>query len=679
MGKPSILHIDFESRSTVDLQEVGLDNYARHSHTDIWCMAYAFDDESVDLWVPGLEGLPDRIREHVRNGLEVIAHNVSFELALWNAIVKKQYGGPSLLPSSCSCTMTMAYNMALPGALDTAAAAVGLGLDKDQGGRRIMLQMCRPRTEIPLTWWDTPEKLASLYAYCKQDVEVERQLYKKLLPLSAREKRVWLLDYTINNTGIGIDLDAVKSAMKLVEYEQKRLNDTLRVITGGAVSSVTEVAGIKKWARSQGVDVVSLSKADVIEVLMDEMLPDSVREVLSIRQEAGRSSISKLSKILSASSLDLRLRNTLQYYGANTGRWAGRLVQVHNLPKPKIKSEEIIDEAFKILRYNPDPETAAGIIYTITGSVSDVLVSMLRGMFVAEEGSSFIAGDFSNIEGRMLAWEAGENWKLKAFSEYDESTGPDLYKLAYGKSFGIPTIEVSNAQRDIGKVMELACGYQGGVGAFQTMARVYNVTVSDEKAEKIKNAWREAHPAIVSYWKDVEQAAIAAILNPGLECPAGPKGRQVIYLRRGSFLMCKLPSQRVLFYPYPELREVITPWGSKKEVLTYKTVPSQTAKLVADSANTAKWARVSTYGGKLVENVTQALARDILADAMLRLDEAGFKIVLHVHDEIVSEMPSMGISVAKDRFCDIMAECPPWAIGLPISVKSWHAKRYKKD
>ncbi len=668
----TVLHADFETRSTLDLQEVGLDNYASHPSTDILCMAFAFDDSLVDTWAPGIEPLPQIVHEHVYNGGEFVAHNAAFELAIWNNIVRKRYGGPTLLPSSCTCTMAMAYSMALPGALDAAAAAVGLPIGKDDAGRRLMLQMCRPRTTSPVTWWDSPEKLVRLYAYCRNDVEVERQLHKRLMPLSPKEKRIWQLDYKINNRGIRIDTEAVKSAIKVVEFEQDRLNADLKKITQGVVGSVTEVASLTKWIRMKGVAVPGLAKSDVIQALTDENIPDDVRQALLIRQEAGRASTAKLNKMLSAVSTDGRLRNTLQYHGAATGRWAGRLVQVHNLPRPTIHNDDILEYAFEAISKAETPAEAAQIIELTIGSPSEVLVSMLRGMFVPGTANLISAGDFANIEGRALAWEAGEAWKLDAFRAYDAGTGPDLYKLTYSRSFGVPLAEVTGDQRQVGKVAELACGYQGGVGAFQTMAKAYNVKISDTKAEEVKTAWRAAHPATVQFWWDLERAAIDATINPGQKMTV----QSIQFLRKGSFLMCKLPSGKVLFYPYPEIRSIIAPWGDEKEALTYKTVPSQNTKLVDDPTNMSRWARVSTYGGKLAENITQAIACDLLAEALLRLDEAGMDVVLHVHDEAVCEIGDASATAAIES---IMKVTPPWAAGLPIAVKAWAGKRYKKD
>jgi DNA polymerase len=411
----------------------------------------------------------------------------------------------------------------------------------------------------------------------------------------------------------------------------------------------------------------------VLDALELDGLPDHVRTVLQIRQEAGRSSTSKLRAFIDAASSDGRVRNTMQYHGAGTGRWAGRRIQPHNLPRPTMAQADI-DAAIELLQDGRRDE-----IDLLYGQPMDVVANCLRGMIVAAPGHELLVGDFANIEGRGIAWLAGEEWKLKAFREFDEGTGPDIYKLTYSKSFHKPVAEVTKDERQIGKVEELALGYGGGIGAFQTMARGYGIEVSDEKADEIKVAWREAHPKIVNYWYELEGAAMEAVLHAGAVYHAGPKGRQVKYRKAGSFLWCQLPSGRVLCYPYPKIVEIDTPWGDRKDSLAYMTVVSGGAKekIIPDPAASGKWQRVATYGGKLAENVTQAVARDLLAEALLR---AGywFDIVMHVHDEIVCEIEDDAGPSDYKQFEDEMARVPDWAAGLPIAVEAWRGKRYRK-
>lgn len=366
-----VIHCDFETRSTVDLKKAGLDVYARHPSTDVWCMAWAVDEGPVHMWTPDPTGAhyPRLLSEVMAEpNVVFIAHNAQFELAIWNQIMVSRYGWPELKIEQTYCTMAMAYAMALPGSLEKAAAAVGIEAQKDMAGHRVMMQLSKPRRGPEPScgachgtgvyggvggpcdcteFWNDPAKLETLYRYCKQDIEVERQLYKRLLPLSPAERALWILDQKINNRGVAIDVLSARKAIALVAAEKKRLDEEMRKVTGNAVATCTATGQLTQWLRWRGLEVPSVAKADVLDLLAGP-LPDDCRAALLLRQEAAKSSTAKLDAMIEVAAVDGRARGLFQYHGAGTGRWAGRKVQTQNMQRPSLGQDQI-DDVFEIL------------------------------------------------------------------------------------------------------------------------------------------------------------------------------------------------------------------------------------------------------------------------------------------------------------------------------------------
>ncbi len=674
-----VLHCDFETRGVLDLKEVGLHRYARHPDTDVWCMAWAIGDAEPQIWTPGMP-LPNEVADHIMAGLPVVAHNAPFELEIWNQIMVPRYGWPVLRPEQTYCTMAKAYAMGLPGALEDAALALGLHVLKDAEGRSLMLRMARPRAIVngrPV-WWTDPDKIERLHAYCKQDVWVERELDKRLMPLSDRERAVWLLDYKINQRGVQIDVDSAKAAIALAETMKVSYDEQMALATGGRATTCTALAPIKEWLAENGCPQArdSLDKQAIVDLLARTDIPPQARHVLTLRQEAGRASNAKFKVMAARAGDDGRLRQMYQYHGAATGRWAGRGVQPANLPRD-IPEPETVEKILRLVR-----EGRHDAIDAIYGPPLAVVSKCLRSFFVAPPGKLLVHGDWSNVEGRGQAWFAGEQWKLDAFVKADNKTGPGLYELAYSRMFNVPVESVKNPseERQIGKVSELAFGYQGGVGSFHTMAKAYpeiSGKIGDRQANEFKEAWRAAHPRIKNTWRQIENAAINAVRNPGEAYECGYPGRVAKYKVVGSFLWCLLPSGRPICYPYPKLLE-----GEYGPQLTYMTQPGQDdkrkGKIIADPKNSSNWVRIGTYGGSLFNNIVQGFCRDFLAEGMLHLDSKGAAIVLHTYDDLNLEVDAAKAPGARDYLEKLMRTPPAWAAGFPLYSKPAIMERYGK-
>lgn len=690
------LHVDIETRSTVDLRKAGAYRYFEDATTDAWCVCLAADDAPVQSWRLG-DPVPDLWRRAVAERCDFFAHNASFERTAFGLLFGPRYGWPVPPLAAWHCTAAMAAAMSLPRDLAGAGKALGLDVQKDAEGRRLMLSMARPRKvetvkgRCPdcagqgyhlgsartcpacggsgsadvqaLTWWDVPERLDRLVEYCATDVEVERALTKRLRPLDGQERRVYLLDQRINDRGVQLDRPLIDAAQAVADAATKRLNAELREVTAGHVTAATKAADLTRWLNIRGVDADSVAKAAVRDILDQDDLPADVRRAVEIRAEAAKSSTAKLKAMDACSNRDGRARGLLLYHGAGTGRWSGRLAQPQNYPRGTV------DHVDLSIPHVLDGDLDA--LDLLFGPPLDVVSSLLRGCFVAAPGRRFVVADYSNIEGRVTAWLAGEGWKVQAFRDYDGGTGPDLYKLAYSKSFSVPVREVSKDQRQIGKVQELALGYQGGKGAFASMAALYGIVLPETEVQSIVTAWREAHPHVVALWRGLEDACFAAVRQPG-SVQSAAVGR-IKFRVKGGFLWMVLPSGRALAYASPRIEPKVMPWVDSR---TGDPVVRDGVSFLGIDSRTRQWGRQFTYGGHLTENAVQAIARDILAHAMLALEDAGYPIVLTVHDEVISEPPTGHGSLSD--FEQIMCALPAWADGCPVTAEGWEGGRYRK-
>lgn len=700
---PSECHLDYETRSTVDLQKAGAYAYFDDPTTDVWCAAYSFDDEDPELWLPG-EPCPPRLIDHVREDGIITAWNASFERLCWQKIMGARHGWPAILDRQFRCTMTEALGMNMPGKLEKAAVAFGINERKDEKGHRIMMQMCKPRKikhDPGLHWWEDHDKKQKLYSYCLQDVRVEASIGTMVMRLRPKEEQLYFLDMKINDRGVYIDAGLCRSASAIVESAMERLDVEMHKATDGVVGSCSQVQQLTLWLKSRGIETESVDREHIEDLLIRDDIPDDCRRALELRQEGSKTSTSKINAMLRRRQADGRMRGNLQFYGASaTGRWAARGAQLQNLTRPVIlgskKSEDVeLDQQIEnaIAMIHGGSSVYLEIVY---GRPLTLIADTVRSMICSAPGNVLRSSDFSNIEGRLVAWLAGQEDKLDVFRAYDSGDGPDPYLVTAG---GIYNVAVNEAKphRQIGKVAELSLGYQGGPRAFAKMAKNYGVRIAklygpiwemtesgykDQAlqgwkdrgkstglskegwlaAEVIKLAWRAKHWAVERYWSSVEAAAIAAVREPGT-LQGAPR---VKFKMAGRYLFCLLPSGRALCYPYPRLRLKKTPWGEMREQVIYRALDQFTKK----------WTDKAFYGGLGVENITQAVARDVMAEAMLRVEDAGYKAVLTVHDEIVTEN-KVGFG-SLNEFNAIMQELPKWATGLPLTVSGWEGERYRK-
>lgn len=645
--------IDFETRSKADIKRTGAARYAEDPSTSVLCLAYAIKGNPVQLWMPG-EDMPRDLNYYIGYGWNVEAHNSFFEKMIWRNIMVPKFGWPEIPDKQWRCSASRAAVLALPRALDMVGAALALPIQKSQEGKRIMLKLCRPRTATKndaSEWNMDRADFKTLYEYCKQDVEAERALGKAIPELSPSELEVWRLDQKINERGIRVDIESVKSALIIIEQYTARLLKEFQELTGGAIESPTQRDKVLGWLREEGVHIKGLTKNDIIDTLEDKIgaLPnEKAKRVMQIRQELSKTSTAKYKAILDAACKDQKLRDTLMYHGASTGRWTGKAIQPQNLPKNTQKIS--LGTYFQILK-NQDLETFE-LCYP---QVMEVLSSTIRGLFIPSNGYTFFGGDYSAIEARVLFWLAGEEKGLDMFRR-----GEDLYKDLAATIYQKNVLTVTPNEREMGKRGILGAGYGLGHKKFRETTMAFARTeITEELAMRVIDAYRTKYARVVSFWHHQESAMHQCIVT---KQPI-THGR-ISWEMKDKFLFCILPSGRKLAYYDPKIESHLTPWGDNKATVTYMAVNSLTKQ----------WGREKTYGGKITENLTQAVARDIMAEALLRIDKSGYQPVLTVHDELLCEKQKGSV----EEFVSLMTVQPIWAKGLPIKAEGWSGNRYSK-
>lgn len=675
--KYQVICIDFETRSKVDLKKSGAWVYSLDPSTEILCLAITSSEESTELLTqkdldfksgliydtktelinqcekfrPKDSRPPCLIKSllayRIRDGVYIEAHNAFFEKAIWKNIMVKRYGWPDIYNWRCSASVA-AYH-ALPRSLSGVGKILNLSTVKDAEGRRVMLQLAKPKPKKDIFFEEEeyPEKYQTLYDYCKSDVEAEFAIIERLGGLPYGELEVWKLDQRINELGVPVDVQAINAALKILEDYKIKLEKELCDITEGEIETAGQRDKILDWCNQRGEKLIGLTKSDVVEALKVVKHPD-VRRILEIRQSLSKTSTAKYEAMKNSTAPDGRIRDVLMYHGASTGRWSGKLVQFQNLPRGHIKN---MDSAIKLIK-----KGSLTTIELVEDDVMSFMSSAIRGMVGASKNHSLFVADFAAIEARVLAWLANSRLMLSHFK-----TGRDLYKDMAAQIYKVPVGKITPEQRQLGKAAILGAGYGMGSAKFYETCLSWGIKIDKKLASIAIQTYRDTYSEIPSLWRNVEQAALAAVSRKG-----HVKIGNLEFFTEDDFLKCKLPSGRLLHYYKPKIEKINKEgWGEINQ-LTY--LAEKTGKVFSNV----------TYGGKLVENITQAVARDIMANSMLHLDKLEYKIILTIHDEIIAEVPDKDACRTIDKFCDEMAKPPRWALDCPISVEGWQGKHYKK-
>ncbi len=713
------IFLDIETASEVPITR-GNDNYKIGSR--LLCLAWAIDDGQVQVWDAQQPFMPnDLYRELFESTDTIVAHNACFEWTLLEHLLPEM-GLPVIEERRWRCSMARALAHGLPAGLGDLCSVYKLPTDKakQKDGRRLIQMFCIPQKRGSVQWRDRSTNAKDwqrFLDYCAHDVIATREIWNRMpswnYPDNARELEIWFADQRINRRGMCVDTTFVRAALELVNSEQKRLAAAVCGATDGAIETGGQRNEIVKYLGNAGVEVENLRKDTVSKLLADQDLPEDARQLLELRAQTTTTSTAKYARLLSCVNPDGRFRGGHQYAGASrTMRWSGRTFQPHNLPRLNLApvaqwyGSAVKRSAFEGLPSYPgvtdrmvkrylDCGRQAVLDGTAPLLFADCMAlssNLIRTSVRAAPGHKLLVADKSNIEGRITAFIAGEQWKLDAYLAYDEKRGPDTYKLAYAKSFAIPVDEVTKYQRQIGKVKELFFQYEGGVGAYVTGAATYGIDLQEmaqlaapgippnvmEEANKmwawavgekktydlsqevftvcdaIKRLWRASHPQIVRLWREVLDCVKQAIANPGVIYSY----RALKFKRASGWLIIGLPSGRLMCYLNPRIID---------DSVVY------TGKLPNGNA----WGDVWTYGGKFVENIAQALSRDSLAEDMLDCERQGLPIVLHVHDELVCEVPDSA-EYSVSTLCGIMSKKRAWNMEMPAAAAGFETYYYSK-
>jgi DNA polymerase len=630
-----MLWLDFETRSTCDLRSKGVYNYAQDASTEVLCMSYAFDDEDVVTWTPA-QPFPERVRNYTG---QIRAHNAAFERLIFWYVLQINFKLEQFY-----CTATQARANCAPGSLEDVGRFAGASMKKDHRGAQLIRLMCVPPFK------DSPELMAEMIAYCEQDVRAMRAISKAMRDMSDEELLDYHVNEQINDRGVLVDVPLCHAAVKFASDELVEIEQIVQEVTGGAIASVRSPR-MREWVLERVGDEAkklmekdgkySIDKTVRANLLNCEGIPPDVQEVIQCADDLWASSVAKFKRLADlADEEDARVRGAFVFAGGSaTGRASSYGAQVHNFTRKCAEEPDSVRQAMV---------RGHAIVPRYGKRVTDVLKGMLRPAIIPAEGKHLVVADWAAIEARVNPWLSGRgDDKLELFR-----TGEDVYKVNAAATFNIRVDDVTKDQRQIGKVQELACGFAGGVGAFAAMGRAYGISLPEPVAKRMVDGWRRANPWAVPYWSALEESYTRAMRNKGREFKAG----RITYLFDGQHLWYALPSGRILCYPYAKL---------ESEGVTYAKAawkPAQDAK---------EWPRARLWKGLACENVTQAVANDLLRHSLRQLDD----VVLHVHDEIVLETADQE---AAENLKRVMCTAPAWATGLPLNAEVETMKRYGK-
>lgn len=673
--------LDFETFSGVDLTKRGAYRYAEDATTGIWCAAFAVDGAEPVLalhpgrWAPE-EGQPSASELHALAAdpaAQFAAFNAAFERVIWHHIMHRRYGWPDIPLARWRCTMVECAALALPHRLETAAKALGVPHQKDMTGHRLMLRMARPVNPDEVKaggvprFNDSPEDLAQLGEYCKQDVRTEQAIAHVVRRLPKFERRVWEVDQKINDRGVQFDVPLARRIYQQYLTSVERTGAALTTLTAGKVASVTGRKDFQEWLASRGFPLNSIAKANLHELLTRE-LPGDVREAIALRLTGAKTSLAKaLAFIKYASPADQRGRGLLQYHGADTGRWAGRGPQPQNLPAhtrrlPPDFAQRWLGTARKLMRAGKTEELSA------LWEPAEAAALLIRTCITAPEGRKLVWADYSQIEARVVAWLAEEQWLLDAFAEGDKTGKSVVYEAMASRIYDIPADQIgkSSEERQMGKRVVLGAGFGMGARRFRETCALDGVELTEEQAKFIITTYRTANANIQRYWRRVDEAMVEAVQNPG-HIVHLPRGVQVLV--RDGFLRIVLPARmRALAYYRPQLATRMTPWGAEQPCVT----------AMRSTGPNKAWIRIELCGTFVTENITQAVARDLMARAMVNIEDAkGLDVVFTVHDEVIAEAPAQDTDAAA-RMATLLTDRPTWAAGLPIAAEVEEGPWYRK-